>query len=99
MFYFAGIQIFFLEIAWHETESFPIGVQVQDWFGSVLCFRDGSLHRFSWIERFLFLAYSLLFRRQRSEVCMVVLITYSNSLRTHDSNEPFPNDMRAVYYF
>jgi hypothetical protein len=49
-------------------------------------------------ERCLFLAYSLLFRRQRSEVRMAVLITYSESLRAHDSNEPF-DDMRAIYYF
>jgi hypothetical protein len=49
-------------------------------------------------ERCLFLAYSLLFRRQRSEVHMAVLITYSESLRAHDSSEPFPDDMRATYY-
>jgi hypothetical protein len=50
-------------------------------------------------ERCLYLVYSLFLRRQRSEVCMAVLITYSESLRAHDSNEPFLDDMRAVYYF
>jgi hypothetical protein len=50
-------------------------------------------------ERCLFLAYSLLFRRQRSKVHMAVLITYSESLRAHDSSEPFSDDMQALTIF
>jgi hypothetical protein len=29
----------------------------------------------------------------------VILITYSESLRAHDSNEPFPDDMQVVTIF
>jgi hypothetical protein len=50
-------------------------------------------------ERCLYIVYSLFLRRNRSEVRMAVLITYSESLRTHDSNEPFPDDMRETHYF
>jgi hypothetical protein len=93
MTYLAGIQISIPEIIWYEPRLVPIQVQVQDWFSCVLCFKKRSLHKSSWIERCLFLAYFLLFRRQRSEVCMEVLITFSESLGAHDSNEPFLDDI------
>jgi hypothetical protein len=51
MTYLASIQIFFPEITCYVPRLVPIQVQVQDWFGSVLYFKDRSLHRLSWIER------------------------------------------------
>jgi hypothetical protein len=40
----------------------------------------------------------LLFRRQSSKVCMVVLIIYSKSLQAHNSSEPFPKTCEHLLF-